>query len=56
LQPWERLETSYREASYRWVDQVSAALKGLGYRITPLTDWDESSQELRLEDAGGWRR
>ncbi len=51
LQPWERLEARYREASYRWVDQVSEVLQGLGYRITPLTDWDESSQELRPGDA-----
>jgi hypothetical protein len=52
LQPWERLAAGYREASYRWVDQVSEILSGLGYTITPLTDWDEATQELQAGDAG----
>jgi hypothetical protein len=51
LQPWERLEARYREFSCRWVDQVSVVIKGLGYTITPLTDWDESSKEVLPGDA-----
>ena len=51
LPPWERLPPAARAASYRWVDGISQVLQGLGYRITPLTDWDEFTPALQPADA-----
>lgn len=51
IQPWESLDSQYRQANYDYVDHIQRLLEAAGYRIVPLSDWDAPAQRLPAEIA-----
>ena len=50
LVPWKELPESVKESNQRQVDHIGLKLKGVGYGIAPLTDWDAASFTFRAEE------
>jgi hypothetical protein len=49
MQPWESLESQFRQTNYNYVDHIQRMLEAAGYRIVPLSDWDAPAQRFPEE-------